>query len=224
MAIAGFLPSPKSISIIKRLNIWVLILGCILVATGSICSQIEQSKFETTLASKTQLIHDLSKKLEKDSNEQTAIMSGGDGYISVYPIYIDGINPSLIVLNSSNYPMYDIAMEVSDLDKLRFIEENKGIFSAIKEANTNIEIGNLSPHSGKIISYKVETLYNNLTERNISINIFARNGKTTERLKFVNVNNKWVNAFEIKRGGNVIYTHIKDGFPTNKDGSIDLYK
>lgn len=222
MALAGLLPSSKSVKIFKRLNFWAIIIGGSLVITGSINSQSEKSNFERTIAEKTQIIHDLSKKLEEHSDKQISIISGGDGYISVYPIYIDGINPALIALNSSDYPMYDIKMEVSDLDRFKVFEKEKGVFKAINEANKNFKLENLGPHSGTITPYRVDTLYQNLNERTFSINIFARNGKTNERLKFVKVGNKWLNAFEIKRDGKVIYTHVKDGFPKNEDGSIDL--
>ena len=222
MAIAGLFPSPTSISIYKRSNLWITLLGGILVIIGSINSKNEQSKFESTIAEKTQTIHDLSKKLEKYSDEQISTMSGGNGYISVYPIYIDGINPALVALNSSDYPMYDISMEVSDIDKFRVIEKEKGVIHAINEANKIFKLENFGPHSGKITPYRVDTLYKNLQERNFSINIFARNGKTNEMLKFVNIGNKWLNAFEIKRGEEVIYTHVKDGFPKNEDGIVDL--
>jgi hypothetical protein len=122
MAIVGIWPSDQARKISKRLDLWLIVVGGLVILEGSILLYIQQVKIENELRNKTTRIEtlsreivDLNRQLTEKKHEITATVSGGDSFCYIKPLADDvSQRVSLQLLHEGKHPIYDISISIFD--------------------------------------------------------------------------------------------------------------
>jgi hypothetical protein len=187
----------------------VIFVGGIIAAIGAVWAAYDQTKSSKQLQEKSEEIARL--------NRETAnTVTGGDSFCYLMPI---GNAPDRVsVIHSGKYPLYDVSVQLVDLDDPAF---SKPTFSSIG-ANT-ITIGNIPPNSIQVLGSVIK-----LTGDRKRLNIFfsARNGFYTQQLRMRLVNGEWKSATRVTRNladgkRETLHTQVQPEYPKENDGSVD---
>ena len=153
-------------------------------------------------------------------------ITGGDSFCF---LMVRNISPSsntgrIMVSHLGEYNLYDVRARIVDLEKSEQLREEldqlkvQPTFDTIRQADTNISIGNLI--SSSVLVLHPFTLGNGDTRR---FNIFfsARNGFFNQVLRFKKVHGKWVYALKVSREEKVLYEEVDDEFPRTAEGNVE---
>jgi len=209
MALAGVIRSDESKKIIFRKNFLFIFAGVAFIGIGTFLNATEQAKVENDLIIELKKNSKLNEKIAQISEKSLATITGGKSYIVVMPTFMskDREYVSLIVTSYGDYPLYDVKIDITDVDLSSEIEntfslEEKNskpglVVSEIMKATYNYTVGNKTQGQAKLIPYKFKLNHNGLNKRRFSINIFARNGIFNEQLRMKKIGNDWVSAYKV---------------------------
>jgi hypothetical protein len=121
------------------------------------------------------------------------------------------------------HPLYGVKARIVNADN-KFTETPFTVQEAIKFLTQDtIDVGDVAAdeHMGLAFDRPIP-----MSNGSGSFNIFfsARNGSWSESLKLVNMNGKYLQAIQVRRGDKVIFEQIADGFPRNQKGEIEGFK
>ncbi len=230
MALAGIVHTDFSKKLIYRKNFIFIILGIVFIAFGTFLSAVKQSKLEQEQIELLKNNSRLNQEIAEISKRSLDSITGGDSYVVVMPTFTskDHDTLSLIVTSYGDYPIYDIKIDVVDLDQSRELEnqfsfeEKKNnpslVVSQIMKAHYSFDIGNKTQGQGKFVPVNFKLNYKNLTKRGFNIKIFARNGIFNEKLRLKKIDNVWVSAYKVsstygtKSEEKVLFTRIDEKY------------
>ena len=153
------------------------------------------------------------------SRQEAALITGGDGfcYLVAYPL--PSSSPIMpMIINESQYTIYDIYMRVLDLGKpfQPAIVERR-----IVGAGSTYPIGNLPPHSERELGI---TFPGESGTRRFNIFFAARNGFFSESLRLMSIEGvnggKWTEALQVSRSDKVLLVKIDPKFPRGPNGKV----
>ncbi len=171
-------------------------------------------------------VDDNLEKIEKRANDilnsleaRTALLfsqiSGGNSfcYVCVSQDYLGHRN--LVVNHQGDYPLYDLTINVIDLDKFNehaanpeYAHEYQKIFS----------IGTMLPRQTNNLC--VISLSNQEISKSFNIFFSARNGMFHELIRLKNVNNEWVSAIKVDREKTLLQL-VPENYPKNAAGEVE---
>jgi hypothetical protein len=190
---------------------WLMLLGALFSTVGAIWASQRQAASEAELRKKSEEITEL--------NKQTAAsVIGGDSF--AYMAFLLQFDvPRLILFHEGNYPLYDVSVRISDLDK------TKGRTYSISDLENELHfnIGNVAPHNSRML------VPISLSNDSLRWNIFfsARNGFFTELLRMRRVNGKWKTALKVvtnpMRGEErkTLFEKVDPDYPVGKNGLVE---
>lgn len=123
-----------------------------------------------------------------------------------------------MIINESQYTIYDIYMRVLDLGKpfQPAIVERR-----IVGAGSTYPIGNLPPHSERELGI---TFPGESGTRRFNIFFAARNGFFSESLRLMSIEGvnggKWTEALQVSRSDKVLLVKIDPKFPRGPNGKV----
>jgi hypothetical protein len=109
----------------------VIVVGALIAAGGAFWASRERAWWEHLLSAK--------------NDEIAAMVTGGDSFCYVSLAIGDGTtdSPDVVIEHEGKYPLYDVSIQMVDLEKLRRIKtENLG---TLTDARTFLHVGNLIP-------------------------------------------------------------------------------
>lgn len=210
LSLAGVVKKDQSKSIYFRKNFLFIIVGIILIGYGTILNAVKQSKVENDLLESLRANSQLDEEIASISKKSFATITGGDSYIVVMPTFLskEREHVSLVVTSYGDYPLYDVKIEIIDIDKENQIEnqftleekkENPGlVVGQLMKAHYNFTVGNKIQGQGQIIPASYELNYNGLNKRRFAINVFARNGIFRQYLRMKKIGSDWVSAYRVR--------------------------
>jgi hypothetical protein len=159
--------------------------------------------------------------------ENVKTVTGGD---SVCYLMISPNQGILFAMQRGRYPLHDVSVRMSDLDKANGLLATRPLtMDNVFAADTNFQIGDMPVNGSKIL----DTHYK-LTGNKYSFNIFfsGLNGFWTEELRLRLVNGEWTQAARVTRtvtakNGRVyekfVFQKIDRNFPRSSDGKAQWY-
>lgn len=181
--------------------------------------------FNNELQSK---ILDLAKTNAQLARESISTVTGGDSFCYMDFNYQFG-RPIPVFLHSGKYPLYDVGVRITDLNKFRKMVELKQPLTL--SSDINLSLGELQV--GKSwFSPAVFIPFSDETAQDFNIFFSARNGAWTEELRLRKVGNDWCQALRVsfmplgatKSSDKPVFEKIAKEFPRNEDGSVDWNK
>lgn len=187
--------------------------------TGQFFRVKKQTKVESSFEAMEARFGELLDRVEKGTNEMIAHISGGDSF----PWILYGMperssdTGMLMAFHQGEHPLYDVAVRIVDLRKLKQILGNPSLAS-LAYADTNIKIGNMIPsHVQTIQPWTLE----NAPEHSYNIFISARNGNFTQFLRLKKINNSWTSATKIMNtNGKILHEDIDENYPRDPEGNV----
>lgn len=165
-------------------------------------------------------------KIEKRANDilnsleaRTALIfsqiSGGNSfcYVTVSQDYLGERN--LTVSHQGEYPLYDLTINVIDLDKFN---EHAANPEYAHEYQKVFSIGTMLPRQTNNLC--TITLSNQEISKSFNVFFSARNGIFHEQLRLRNVNNEWVSAIKVDREKTLLES-VPENYPRNANGEVD---
>ena len=197
---------------------FVIVVGTLITIIGTFWAAVRQTNNNRVLMQKNERIRELSEKVSET-------MTGGDSFCYLQLLRLDG-EPSLFqaaLTHSGKYPLYDVSLTIIDPDEPYRVVEGKLDWNDVMKKQHVFRVGNLSPKQTTIVQGLA------LPQRDVirlNILISARNGFISERLRFVQQGNMWVQALTATTAGNmntprVLIEKIDDAFPRNAEGQVE---
>jgi hypothetical protein len=229
-----------------RLAVVVIFCGGLLSIVGALLSEQQQrrtsdqhAQFEHDLRTRSDQIAGLSReiadksdaiaKLNRDIagksdeiaqlNRQTAAaVTGGDEFAYLDPLIAEEQNRLfLIIVHRGSYPIYDVGFRVMDFR----VPATKPM--AEEMLSDTFTIGTLAARRRQFVAYW--PIVAGKTHYGLNLFFTARNagGFTTQQIRFVKVNGKWISASEVTtyNSKRILYRRVDADFPKTHDGSID---
>jgi hypothetical protein len=173
-------------------------------------------------------ILDLAKTNAQLAHESISTVTGGDSFCYMDFNYQFG-RPMPMFIHLGKYPLYDVGVRITDLNKLRKMVERKQQLTS--SSHINLSVGELQV--GKTwFNPNVFIPFSDGMAQDFSISFSARNGEWTEVLRLRKVGNDWCQALRvsftplgaIKPSEKPVFEKIAEQFPRNKDGLVDWNK
>lgn len=186
----------------------LILLGAVISAVGALWAASQQASFERELRARSDEVVKLT---------QTALYSVTGGNSFCYFHFMDrapGLG-ELIVVPPKEYPLYDVAARVVDLDRVNAAKSHEDRMNAL--AGINVPVGNLTPgFSRSVIAWKL------LDPNQLRLNVFyvARNGGSTQLYRRVRVKDGWALAIKVELNGKVVLEEVSASYPREPDGQV----
>jgi hypothetical protein len=180
----------------------------------------KQKNTEDGFVSVENRIGEVVTKLEKNTERQIGMTTGGDSFAEFVPAPTNSLEPnSFALLHRGDYPLYDIDVRVVDIQRIDEI----GNSAASHENIYHLDM--LAPQHVKPIFLNSPTSRMKPDEvRRYNIFISARNGSTTQMLQMTHVNGILRIATAIDNGVKEFYSDAAKDYPRGEDGEIDWTK
>ena len=177
----------------------------------------KQKKTEDGFVSVENRIVEVVTKLEKNTERQIGMTTGGDSFAEFVPSPTNCLEPnSFALMHRGEYPLYDMTVRIVDIQRLDEIGD-----SAASQENIYY-VDMLAPQHVKPIFLNSPTSRMELGEvRHYNIFISARNGSTTQMLQMTHVEGILRTATAIDNGNKEFYSDAAQDYPKDKDGKID---
>jgi hypothetical protein len=182
-------------------------------ATGQIFRVKKQAKVESNLSDIESRVDHLVSKLEIHTKDFFGYTTGGNSIAYLMPMFPSENTLELGLLNKSDYPVFDIQIELIDLDEK--IDPMKGVFWTRHRFLAD------SLYPNKMIPRAYHFDLSNKDTFKINIFIQARNTGVTQQIRFARVNGKRVLAIQTKSGNDVIEQQIPENFPNYDPTNIE---
>jgi hypothetical protein len=205
----------------------VVLIGAFLSALGSFLVLARQSRISEGI--RTQVEENL--KQTGDNLKQTheaitriketiAHILGGDSFCYVVLANITANTALLGVIHEGQYPLYDVAVRIVDLEKAARLSEMSSR-EMMTQADTYLNIGNIGPSQS---AFRGHWELPNADQQGYNIFISARNGFVTQLLRLRRVNGEWKSATKVRRDIDqdaiVLYERIDPEFPRDAAGQV----
>ena len=156
-------------------------------------------------------------KLEKNTERQIGMTTGGNSFAELTPSPNNWLQPnSFALMHRGEYPLYDMTVRVVDIQR---IDE---VGNSVASHENVYSIDMLAPQHVKLIFLKSPTPRLKVGDvRHYNVFISARNGSTTQMLQMTHVNGILRTATAIDNGTEEFYNDAAPDYPKNKDGKID---
>ncbi len=198
----GFINAPAAL----------IFIGVIISAIGALWASSEQTKSERELRRK-------SEEIAKLNREIVASVTGGDSFCYLIELLGDPNRPFRCVNHQGQYPLYDVTIRISDLDKLEALKGDLTL-EKIAQTETYLKVGNLGPGQGRFMGMWELA---DTDQKRYNIFISARNGFFTQLLRFRRVKGRWVRATKVYRESEeekVLLEKIQPEFPRDESGQV----
>jgi len=178
----------------------LIFIGAIISAAGAVWAQIESNR-------QSQQVLELNQKI-------TNTVTGGNSYPNIGPVFVarhgeQGDIRYLHLAHSGQYPLYDLVVIVTDLEKMDQLQK-KGAPFKMDEYMWRFHIGTI----GKGFEQKLMEVPNpNAQTMRFNIISFARNGQFNQRSIFTKVNGEWVTGTRLVKEGEIVVEQISQKFP-----------
>lgn len=128
--------------------------------------------------------------------------------------------PLLTLVHQGKYPLYDVGIRIVDLEKFN-LPKDKWTFEMLAQAETQLNIGNMSPKQARIIG---SLSLPNTEHQGYNIFIGARNGFVTQLIRLQRINGRWKLATKVTRDVDdkpvVLLEKVDPEFPRDKMGQV----
>jgi hypothetical protein len=183
--------------------------------TGQIFRVRKQAGVESSLLAVESRIQAVTEHLETQTKELLGHVTGGASFCYVQ-VGRQGGNSTLWLLihgGGSTYPMYSVSATIVDVDSL---SEDLRLG---REFERNFDIGEVSPGVARTLDW-FDLGYG--SSRNFNVFLYARNGSSTQRVRFRRVSGEWRWATQVvNRRGDILHTQIDEDYPRNAGGAVD---
>jgi hypothetical protein len=187
--------------------------------TGQLFRVRKQAGVESSFEKLESRLEHLVARAEEQTKEMINHVTGGDGYCSVMTTKtVDG-RFSWIISYLGTYPLYNVTMRITDLERMRTCIDRVGRFDQddfVKE----IHLGDFTPGSFRLEEGHAMEL-EGFSTRSLNIYTTARNGYTHQEVRLMKVEDNWIVANRIMRGGQVVYEMLPEQFPVGENGKYD---
>lgn len=173
-------------------------------------------------------ILDLARSNASLAKESISTVTGGDSFCYMNFSYQFGM-PTPVLIHSGKYPLYDVQVRITDLNKFRRkveLHQPLDLSSDINLTIGELQVGRVWINRGLAVPFS--------DERAQDFNIFfsARNGIWTEILRLRKVGNSWSPALRVRFSPTDIpnppakpaFEQVPKDFPRNADGLVDWDK
>jgi len=223
------------INIFRGLSLWGAILGAIAVAVGTFgsqfCSSLIEKQRHEAIVSKDEKIISLQEALQVKTEEIKALsdrtnasVTGGDSFCYIsFALSDDSNQARLVAMSHGNYPVYDAAVRIVDLEKFENAGSKEKIsFEELTREDINIPIGNMAPSAASLLN-KIDLGSSN--EKKYNVFISARNGFFSELIRLRRVDGRWRIAIRVVKDNNnkesVLFEQVDEKFPRLENGAVD---
>lgn len=178
----------------------LIFVGAIISAVGAVWAQIDSNRQN----------HEILELNQKITNTVT----GGDSYPDIGPVFVakhgeQGDIRYLHLTHFGKYPLYDLVVIVTDLEKLDQLRKRGGPYN-MNEYMWRFHIGTI----GKGFEQKLMEVPNPKAETmRFNIISFARNGQFNQRCVYKKINGEWVTASRLVKEGQVVFENVGPKFP-----------
>jgi hypothetical protein len=187
--------------------------------TGQVFRVKKQAGVESRLGKLEGRLEHLVNQAEEQTKEMINHVTGGDGYCSVMTTQtIDG-RFSWIISFFGSYPLYNVTMRITDLERMKTCIERVGAFDEADFVKT-INLGDCVPGSATCEEGHAIELEGYST-RSLNIVTAARNGYTSQQVRLMKIDDRWIVANRIMRGGKVVHETLPEQFPLDEEGNYD---
>jgi hypothetical protein len=154
----------------KILNPFVLAaLGGVIVIVATYWSSVNKQNTDTEIISLQRQLQEKTEKINVLTQQQLDMITGGDSYPILSPEFdISGNFVQFTVFNEGKSPLYDVTVEIVELDKNDFPKY--------------IKIGDIGIGRARENVYKV-IIPDNIVEKKLLAVTTARNGATRQNIK-----------------------------------------
>lgn len=209
---------------------WKLIVGAsgVLIAASIQYFQAKKqeegrAQTEQRLTSMTDMLRQSESARERaELGRETAekrvvdLLTGGDAFVYVAPSTKGG----LIVINPTEFPIYDLNVRIVDLDRRDSTVERRSTLVG----EEHFSIAAMAPREARLM--RPNWLGTDRLEANFNIFVHARNGQTVQTIKFRTVNGKTLSAFQVLRNNDFHYktllTEVDNWFPPEDLKGLNL--
>lgn len=144
------------------------------------------------------------------NREIIRFVTGGDSFCYLTVLSNPSREPRFMLMHQGEYPLYDIIVRISDLDKP---------FDPFDTEST-VNFGTLPPNQVNLLT---ELSFQPKDTMRFTIQISARNGSFFESLRVMRLNDGWRSALRVSSGEppfKVLLEKIDEGYPRNSDGEV----
>jgi len=177
----------------------------------------KQKKTEDGFVSVENRISEVVTKLEKNTERQIGMTTGGDSFAELVPAPFNSLDPrGFGLMHRGEYPLYDMTVRIVDIQRIDEI----GNSEASSENTYSIDVL-ASGHVKPIQLNSPATRLKTGEVRRYNIFISARNGSTVQMLQMTHVNGILRTATAIDNGIKEFYSDAAHDYPKDKAGNID---
>ena len=204
----------------------LVLIGAILAAIGVFWQANNQMKSEQELRNKADRIAELTTKNAELTTENKNILIGGESFCYMLISFPMGIPNSIErdIVVEGEYPLYDIQMTITDLDKFSTLRLSK---IPIEKRMSAVETCKITKNLGNIRNNAALTMGRlhippEKTSVRFNIDFSARNGSWRQRVLVKRKNEGgWLLANRVYRGDEILIDYVSKDFPRNEKGEID---
>jgi hypothetical protein len=210
----------------------VTFVGAFLVAAGSLWGFIRQNsraeevaRLNRELATKSDQLAQKSDEIARLTKDNLATVTGGDSYCYV-DIGFLGYLPNQVdrwLHKKGSFPLYDVAMQITDLNKLKDIgqtpiEDRK---QKVLAAKTNLNVGNFG--GGELARDLGRLKFPDGEVRAaFLVDFSARNGGWSQKIGLRRgADGKWLLASRVTKGDVILDESISPNYPRKENGEPD---
>ena len=148
-------------------------------------------------------------------------LTGGEGFTKVMIAGLDDSTPNansacLVVRNDNPHPLYEISLNISDLEMRRQLESqgvptDKSFFRSLKSLGPF----SLGPNQ---VKYFMDWKIPSGGRLSYGINVTARNGAWFQALRSRHDGTKWTSAWQVMKGRDIVAEKIDPEYPRDANG------
>ncbi len=206
----------------SQYEVWAVIMilfGALISAGGALWSSGERTKFERELRDRSDEIASLNREI-------AASVTGGESfcYLAMASLGVAETNTAILtIVQQGEYPLYDISVNIMDLQAFRRANE-AGQIEQMGQYQTNLQVGNMSSGSAMpIANWQLP----DTNEQDYNIFFNARNGFFTQFLRLRRVGGSWKSATKVRKEvigvdePSTLYEQVDSDFPLNDQGQVE---
>jgi hypothetical protein len=137
-------------------------------------------------------------------NKRSAnLITGGDSYcfLGVSNLTTMGDYPLRLAVHMGKYPLYDVQVEIADLDKFaKLLKSGKHSYEDVMNTYETFKIGNLNPR--QLLSLGHWNLKDADNIKKYNVFIIAKNGKVDQNIVLKKINGHWKLATRVFKQAN----------------------
>ena len=182
--------------------------------TGQIFRVRKQAGVEASFGSVEQRLNHLVGELEAKTQSMISYITGGDSYLSFFPVSFGGTKILWIAIHKGNYSLPQVKVTITDVEILKGKFKPQGDERFVKKhelgdfhRGTNQRVGDSEVGTRERFSFRIAT--------------FSRNGTFVQEIRFVRLNGGLHYASRITGPLGPVHEEIQRDYPLNSEGRVD---